>query len=317
MKKIFSIIIPILIICILFSGCARKSSKIATSAAYDGFVATPKNSAKATTSESISIDEIQDILYDETSGNRSSGSSVDDSYENALKTNRKIIMHGDIIMQTLKFDETVENVKKYVVEIGGYTESSNIRGISIYDSKQKNRIATFTFRIPQNKYEDFFDKMKEFGTITRQSSTGEDVTTHYYDTEARLNAYKIQEERLLELLKEAKKMSDILEIEEKLTEVRYEIENLTSTLKKLDNLVDYSTITVEIHEVYEIEPLAPTPEKSFGEKIAYTFSKTMKGLVKNLEAAFLLFVSAIPYIVFIGIIALIVFVITKLRRRKK
>ena len=85
----------------------------------------------------------------------------------------------------------------------------------------------------------------------------ENVTSQYYDTQARLTAYQTQEARLLEMMEKAETVEDIITIEEKLTDLRYRIESLQSTLKNWDRQVSYSTISLDVEEVQEYTPETP------------------------------------------------------------
>lgn len=78
--------------------------------------------------------------------------------------------------------------------------------------------------------------------------SSEDVTEQFIDIEARLKAKKELENRYLELLKKANKISEILEIEKELVVIREEIESKQGQLNYLQNKVAMSTLEVSFYK---------------------------------------------------------------------
>ena len=224
----------------------------------------------------------------------------------------KIIQTGNISMESLKFDESVTKTLDYVTSIGGYAESSNIQGQGISSGNTAmNRTANYVFRVPADKYTDFFSKMKGYGVVTSEQSQGQDITDQYFDTDARLKSLKIQEERELALLQKATKLSDILELEKELNNVRYQIESYTGTLRKWDSLVSYSTVKVTIKEVDEAKIIVPTKEKGLWARMAYSFTYSMKQLGEITQSFLVLLVAMLPFLVVLSVILVIGLLIRK------
>jgi len=218
----------------------------------------------------------------------------------------KIIQTGNISMESLKFDESVSKTLAYVTSIGGYAESSTIQGQGVNsDNTAIKRTANFVFRVPSDKFTDFFSKMKGYGVVTSEQSQGQDITDQYFDTDARLKSLKIQEERELVLLQKAIKLSDILELEKELNSVRYQIESYTGTLRKWDNLISYSTVKVIIREVEESKIIVPTKAKGLWARIAYAFTSSMKQLGELTQNLIVLVVAMLPFLVVLSVIIII------------
>lgn len=224
----------------------------------------------------------------------------------------KIIQTGNISMESLKFDESVSKTLDYVTSIGGYAESSNIQGQGISSGNTAmKRTANYVFRVPSDKYLDFFSKMKGYGVVTSEQSQGQDITDQYFDTDARLKSLKIQEERELVLLQKAIKLSDILELEKELNNVRYQIESYTGTLRKWDSLVNYSTVKVTIREVNEAKIIVPTKEKGLWARMAYSFTYSMKQLGEITQSFIVLLVAMLPFLAVLSVILFVAFYIRK------
>ena len=114
------------------------------------------------------------------------------------KTNRKIIETIYYSVQTKSFDEFVTSLESKAVSVGGYIEQSDVRGNSYDDIS--SRYATYTFRIPSEKVDEFTKTVSNNATITNRTVNTEDVTLQYVDIESRIKALKTEKASLEELL---------------------------------------------------------------------------------------------------------------------
>jgi hypothetical protein len=216
--------------------------------------------------------------------------------------NQKIIFRSDMTLETETFDETLAKIDIKVKATGSYIETANISGNIAYQDEL--RYASLVIRVPSDRFEDMKKEAATWGHLISSNTSSQDVTKQYIDTEARLKALKIQEERLLALLGKAEKLDDILLLESRLSDVRYQIESYTGSLNELDTLVDYATIALTIHEVKSI---SVSPD-NFGQRIAETIKDSFIQLGKFVESGLIALIYLIPYMI---IIALLVFLIKK------
>lgn len=228
--------------------------------------------------------------------------------------NLKIIKNGQLQIQTKDFKKCVEDLIGKVQNLKGYVESSNISGNSFYNNGRDTRSASLTVRIPQKHFDSFMNKPSEFGNIIQTSSDTKDITAEYVDTEIRLRSLKTRHQRLLELLKQSGSLKDLFTIEQELGEVTYEIEKLSGTLKQYDQLVDMSTIHIQIEEVYKLDEIKPVI--TFGDKIEDTFKQSVEGLKRLFEGIVLVIVAFVPFLVIIVPLAAIVFIGIKRNRKR-
>lgn len=196
---------------------------------------------------------------------------------------RKLIKTAELQIETKKFEKTIDALEKSVTEFDGYIESNHITGTSMlekYDDDHidefPSRTAQYTLRIPANKLNAYLTKMNTIGNVTSKSISTEDISNQYFDSETRIKSLKIQEERLLSLLKKSGSLSDIIELEKELTTVRFEIESLTTTIKTYDSLINYSTINLSVTEVAEITDT--TPPKTVSDRITAKFKDNLKNI---------------------------------------
>ncbi len=267
-----------------------------------------------TTSESDS----DDVAYAEDTEEKSMevgginfSESVSDDVNRAATTSapqadRKIIKSASMEVQTLEYDLAVQRLNDKIIGVGGYIESSNVRGKDI-ENDYETRSAHFTLRIPQKQFEQFMTDMNTVGTIIQSNTYGEDVTAQVFDHEAHKLTLEIQEERLLEILRKAEKIEDIITLERELSNIRYQIEGLSGTLKRLENLVSYSTLSISLYEVHEIVTKVETP-KTLTEKISAKFADSLEEITEFFEGLAVWSIGSIPLLI-IYVPFLIIFIL--------
>ena len=226
---------------------------------------------------------------------------------------RKIIYSSSFSVETKEFEESVSALEKLIEENGAWIENSNTWGTK----ERGNRSASFTIRVPVEKYKAFISMKDTIGVVTNASENNSDVTERYYDTEARLESALLREERVLKILENANMLDDVLALERELADIRYEIESYTGTLRKYDSLVSYSTVSVNVNEVTVITPKEPTA-LTFGERVSKSFKRGIENFVDFVQAFVIFFLgNLIPIIIWTAIIVVaLVVIIKKLRRRK-
>lgn len=227
--------------------------------------------------------------------------------ENDLAS-RKIIKNANMEVQTKTFDAFVQSLNERIASLGGFIQSSSIRGNSYNSSANRN--AHITARIPAEKLEQFKTDVSGLANVIYYNETLRDVTMSYVDTESHVKALRAEQEALLNLLAKADHIDAIIQIQTRLTEVNYQIESYESQLRTYDDLISYSTVEIN---VYEVEKITVVEEQNTWQKIATGFVNNTKDIFDGAETFFVWFVSSVPYMI---IIAAIVVVIVILIRRK-
>ena len=190
--------------------------------------------------------------------------------------NAKIIYTANLSIETTEFDESQSKISEITEKHGGYFENMDINNAS-----SSYRSAYYQIRIPVANLDAFLNESSTFGNITSASRNANDVSESYYDTEARLESAQAKLKRLEELYAEAQNMSDIIVIENEISNVQWEIDNLQGTLKHYDSQVDYSTVTINLNEVYKTSTEAVP--LSFGERISKAFSEGLSTFGEVME----------------------------------
>ncbi len=260
------------------------------------------------TAESIEMDM---AVEDSVSSNESL--AISDGGNIEMKgTNHKIIYSGSVSIETEDFDQTMTDLSSYVEELEGYIERSESYG----SKANHNRVASYTFRIPKDEFFIFVNHIGSMGNVIRENTDSENVTDQYFDLESRLKTFRIREERLQDYMSKATEIEDMITLEREIQQVTAEIESLTGTLRRYDNLIDLSTVTVDIYEVkvVDIEIEGRTP---LGKEIREVFATSTNALITIVRGLILVFVGLIPFAIPIGAIVGIVLLVYKLVNRKK
>jgi len=213
----------------------------------------------------------------------------------------KIITTISLGFETVEFDKSLEQLYKLIEENQGYLSSSNIYFGNYYGS-QMYRTGQFSIRIPRDKVNQFKAFVPQIGNIISESSSKEDVTRYYTDTESRLAVLEIKEERLLSLLDRAEKIEDIIALENQLSQVIYEKENLKATLINLDDRIDYSTFNISINEVAKVTN-TETIETTFFTKIKNAFNNSLYQFKRSLENFVIFLVYNLPGLIVLLVVA--------------
>ena len=197
----------------------------------------------------------------------------------------KMIYTAEVYAQTLDYDAAIASLRASLAECGGYIESYNeSNGGSYYSGSYYEgggrRSASYTLRIPCEKFESFLSGLSREFNVIDQYLYSENVTLQYVDLESRINSLTAQQNRLMELLAEAETLEQVLTIEQQLTETRAEIESLTSSLRVLADRVRYSTITLNINETTTFTPGA---KDSFAQRFLRSLGTSWDDLKDDTE----------------------------------
>ena len=231
----------------------------------------------------------------------------------------KIIYTAYADVETVEFDDTIERVYDMLGIYNAFIEDSYVGGrnyAQTYYGYQTYRTARFTIRVPKDLFGTVTSNLDSLGNVTSLSTNAENITAQFYDTESRLNSYRIQEERLLAMLEKADTVTDMISIEARLAEVRYSIESLTSTLKNWQSQVDYSTLTLFVTEVEKFTESVPI-QRTYWQQIGDGLQATTRGVGEFFTKLFKLIIILLPVLVVLAVIAIVVLVIVRRSIRKR
>ena len=229
------------------------------------------------------------------------------SYAALSENDRQIIANAWLQMQTKEYDALNAAIRAKLTELKGYVESQSEEN---YDS---GRWQTLVVRVPSDKLEAFLDGLDENATIISNNVSFTDVTDTMIETGSRRKALEAEEASLLEILKKADTVQDIITVQDRLSDVKAELESYILQLQRLENQVSYSTVSMDIREVERIS----APSQSFITLAGTGFMESLNNLGLGLRNFVIFLISALPYLVLIGVIVIVPLAIIIKRRRRK
>ena len=241
------------------------------------------------------------VTVDETQENDNSSQSTGKQTEIVKK---KIIKDGRMGIKVKELQKAKTSIDTLVRKFGGYYDKENL---------SNNNYATeydLKIRIPADKFEAFISKVEVGENIVSYKEIDtRDVTDQFIDLQTRLANKQKYMTRYQELLKSAKSIKEVLDIQEKIRAIEEEIESTTGRLKYMSDLVNYSTLDLNISQKKDFKYM-PEQRANLSEKIKQSLIGGWYAFVD-----FLLFLLNIW--AFLIIIAVAIYFWIKNRRQKK
>ena len=332
MHRILAVFLSILLLAALVTGCAASTKNMAAdTASADTAPAEWKTESAAAeewdydtaTAEAPAEPE---TAWDDAADNSTFTTSAASGGE-AQETDRplsdyadKIIYSASISAETTDFDEAVSRIEAMVASYQGFVESSNVYGNTRYNDDGTttvvDRHASYTLRIPAEKFEQFMSETSSIGNVLSSNRYAENVTSTYTDYEARLSSLRTQEERLLAMLEKSEDVDSLIALEQRLADVRYETESIERNLRNMDMQIRYSTVSIDLDEV-EIYTPTVTVQRTFGEKFADAFSDGWRSFGRGLQRFVLNLTAALPTLLLLAVIAVVIVLIVRRCVRKR
>ncbi len=153
----------------------------------------------------------------------------------------KIVRTGSIDLQVTDVIKATQTARDGIRAMGGYI------GASQTSTEDERPVATVTYRIPVDRWEDALDLLRSLSgqttKVVNERTEAVEVTGAVVDLEARIRNLRASEAALQGIASKAARVSDVLEVQAQLTNVRGEIEQLSAQLKDLNDRAAYATLT--------------------------------------------------------------------------
>ncbi|VXC25379.1 conserved hypothetical protein [Flavobacterium sp. 9AF] len=252
--------------------------------------------------EEAGVEMLDEKTFSYTIADESESVTVNKS-EEFSSNDTKIIKNARLRYQTQDLKASYESLYKTTKNYKAYIQNDNAG--TDYNTVYRN----ITLRVPNAYFDAFINDIgKGVSHFDIKEISAQDVTEEFVDVTARLKAKHTLENRYLEILKKANKVSEILEIEKELSAIREEIEVAQGKLKYLENRVAMSTISIEMY-TEKAEGTGTTV--SYGSKMWNAITSGFNGL----SSLFLGMLHIWPFILIFVI--LFIFVRRKIRNKKK
>ncbi len=224
-------------------------------------------------------------------------STTNDASTSAEELPKKIVKNATVKAETKSFDSSLGEIETLLTSLGGHVESSYTTGRT-YGSTGGNRSATLTMRIPAEKLSEFLAQAGGKVNVISSTTTAEDVTAKYYDTEARLSVLETERQVLENMLAKSNSVSEMITVEDRLYDVIYEIESYKTQLKLYDSMVAYSTVRLTLNEVTDLTVVAE--DNTFGARMKQALGETWQNSAEFCKGAVIWLIYALPALIIVG-----------------
>jgi hypothetical protein len=123
----------------------------------------------------------------------------------------------------------------------------------------------YSIRVPSDSYDAMLAELAGLGRVTRRTENTEDVTLRYYDLEGRLAVKRELLNTYQGYLGKARNIDEIMTVESRIADLQQEIDWTGTQLRNLANLIDYSTVNLDIAGPTGSSYSAPTLAERFGD----------------------------------------------------
>ncbi len=170
---------------------------------------------------------------------------IRESSENLLEKPKRI-KTAQIRIQTDSLSLLRDKIEVLMHRYDAYIHSEQLQN-NDWDKRRMLQV-----KIPVQHFENFISDLQKTGDkITYLEVKSTDVTSDYYDVQARLKNKKALKERYLSLYQKAKNISDILSIERQINDIQTGIDQLQGKLKWLQHKTTYGTLSLELYQTYK------------------------------------------------------------------
>jgi hypothetical protein len=214
---------------------------------------------------------------------------------------RMIIYNANVSLEVEEATVTHGQLQQIAMRYNGYVVTSNIWN---FDDEFSDGFVSL--RVEATYLETVLAQIAELGQVTNQNIYSEDVTMAFIDITGRLQQYRTQEGRLLEIMERADTVYDLITVERELTRLRNQIESLEGQIRFFEQRTALSTITVNFHE-----PRPRFQSPSFGQSISDGFGRGINALATSTTNLIIGFFSIIPALIVLTIVVLIIVLLVR------
>lgn len=318
-KRVWKLLTAAMIAVMLLTGCGAEmaakneaamdmvmsSTSSNGGSMFDGFTYRADDDLKLEVEEEMAPEAPKEQM-------KETGSAENSADVQANATTRKLIRRVYLSTETKEFDDFVAFVNGQTTTYGGYIENSDVSGTS-YNAYNSHRRANIVIRVPAKHLDAFIAQIGNMANIINKSESSEDVTLSYIETESRIASLEIQRDKLLEWMEDAETVEELIKLEERLSEVRYQIEYYGGILRNYDNLVEFSTITLDIREVERMTIVEP---ETVGDRIGKGLSDNFYEIAEGFKNFIVWFVTSLPYLLIWAVIIVVAVLVIRVFVKK-
>jgi len=182
---------------------------------------------------------------------RGAGSTADV----AAPVGSRIARTASLQLRVADVPRVAASIRTMVTGLDGYVVSEQIGSLDEVEPEggqpgaraaAVDRVGEMTLSVPSVKLDPTLDRLGQLGTVVDRSTSSEDVTSQYVDTESRLRTMRASVDRVRALMGRATALGQVVQLEGELSRRQGDLEALESQLAVLRGSVERSTVTVRL-----------------------------------------------------------------------
>ncbi|HWP97260.1 MAG TPA: DUF4349 domain-containing protein [Syntrophomonadaceae bacterium] len=229
--------------------------------------------------------------------------------QDVADTAKKLTHQWTFMLQVKDSRKVSTGIIDQAGQLKGYLVESQV-------SKQEEGFeAHLVVKVPEQQANSMVSYLEGLGEVKQEGKSSQDVSTEYYDTDARTKVLSQEEERLGAFLKNnTGNIQDLLAVEKEIARVRGERESLQARMNVLNNQVDYTVFAISLEET-GVASLSP-PKGTLG-KAGQGFVNSLGQLLRFINGLFIVLVTLIPWLIVFGGLGYVLRRFWWLKRKKK
>lgn len=226
-------------------------------------------------------------------------------------TGRKLTQTISFEINTKQYDADYAKINELLTAAGGYVSNEVSSAHSSETGKNYGRNSSLSLRVPVDHLTSFTDGVSGIGEVINKQKSTDDLTSEYYDTDARIEMLEMRKERLMGYLASATNAEDIVAFEKELSDVLYELDQLQGNKRHMDQLVDYATVDVSLTELITPETIGKDGQP-LGDRASEAFAMSANNVGEFWNGFAIFWAAAAPVLLVIAIFAVAIWGIVKL-----
>ena len=167
----------------------------------------------------------------------------------------RIARTASLQLRVVDVPRAAASIRTMVTGLDGYVVSEQIGSSDVADlaggepgaqASVVDRVGEMTLSVPSVKLDPTLDRLGQLGTVVDRSTSSEDVTSQYVDTDSRLRTMRTSVDRVRALMGRATALGQVVQLEGELSRRQGDLEALESQLAVLKASVERSTVTVRL-----------------------------------------------------------------------
>jgi hypothetical protein len=238
-------------------------------------------------------------------GGASDAAGTGSAAGDALLPDTQVVTTGSLALTADDPSAVADQAVALVEAAGGHVDNRTQQSASDRNGAR----ADLVLRVPSANVSSTIESLKKLATVESVSISATDVTAQVQDVDARIVALQTSVNRLLDLMSKATNTTDLIALESTLSSRQADLDSLVAQKASITDQVQYSSLTLGISATPAAATVAPSDFWS-GLGIGWT------SVVAALSGALVALGVALPWIVVVGVLALVVLAIVRFASRK-